>query len=104
MELKEIRLRLRKTQYDIAKILDVSQSYIAGLEKGIYKPSKEMEYIIKDLESDAIDMPELEDIPIRKHFSIGVVPLHLINRFNALKKREGLSSVKMFEKLINGNS
>ena len=99
MELKEIRLRLRKTQCDIAKILEVSQSYVAGLEKGVYKPSEEMEDLIKDLESDAVYMPDLDDKPIQRHFSLGVVDQSDIDKFNYLKG--DMPNRAFFKELLN---
>lgn len=104
MEIKEIRIRLRKSQHEFSKMINVSQSQLSLIEHGIIKPNKDVMDTIRDYEGDAIMAPELQEIEDKKVFSIGVVPLHLINRFNALKKREGLSSVKMFEKLINGFS
>jgi len=38
-KMKEIRLKKKKSQGDIAKILNVHRSYISGIERGIRNPS-----------------------------------------------------------------
>lgn len=38
-KLREIRLKKKMSQGDIARILDVHRSYISGLERGVRNPS-----------------------------------------------------------------
>jgi len=101
MEIREIRLRLRKTQQEFSALLGISQSQLVWLEKKIRQPNEGVLEKIQDLESDAIYMPELEDSEKKKCFSIGVINESVLNKFNTLKAKEDLSSPKLFEKLID---
>lgn len=38
-KLREIRLKKKMSQGDVARILDVHRSYISGLERGVRNPS-----------------------------------------------------------------
>ncbi|OIP06080.1 XRE family transcriptional regulator [Candidatus Berkelbacteria bacterium CG_4_9_14_3_um_filter_39_23] len=38
-KVREIRLKKKMSQGDIARILDVHRSYISGLERGVINPS-----------------------------------------------------------------
>ncbi|MBI2798316.1 helix-turn-helix transcriptional regulator [Candidatus Saccharibacteria bacterium] len=56
-KVKEIRLKKRMSQGDIARILGVHRSYISGLERGIRNPSLlTVQKVAKALKVNAKDL------------------------------------------------